>query len=120
MRRATLRTGSKEVVVAVKELRVADDTNLDDLKRVGSFPTSGSATSEVVIQRFLREILVLNKLNHPNIVPFLGHHLTADPITACIVFPWMEKGDLMRYTKTCCPDVLEKLRMVRRAELRRG
>ncbi|EIN07824.1 kinase-like protein, partial [Punctularia strigosozonata HHB-11173 SS5] len=45
---------------------------------------------------FCKEAIVWKRLDHPNVVPFLG---VAPGYQACIVSEWMDHGDVMSYLK---------------------
>lgn len=63
-------------------------------------------------QKFIREVLVLSKLNHPNIVQFVGYFLNVQKLTAWIISHWASHGDVGRYLRTSTQDFTSKLRLV--------
>ena len=46
---------------------------------------------------FYREVIVWRRLQHPNIVPFLGVPAKMPPFE--IVFDWMENGGITEYVR---------------------
>ncbi|KAK1216574.1 hypothetical protein PQX77_020790 [Marasmius sp. AFHP31] len=49
---------------------------------------------------YMREAIVWKHLSHPHLLPFLGmYYLDNDREELCLVSPWMDKGDLVRYLK---------------------
>jgi len=48
-------------------------------------------------QRMKRELQILYKLHHPNIIKLEGKIFHKDHEIYSMVFPWMDGGDLKRY-----------------------
>ena len=92
----------KRVCVKVLRLYVQDTRGV--IKKVCLCPGPSLAT---VIgtpgrQAFYREVVVWRRLQHPNIVPFLGVVAKIPPFK--IVCQWMENGRITEYARKC-PDV---------------
>ncbi|KAG8939161.1 hypothetical protein FRC03_006515, partial [Tulasnella sp. 419] len=83
--RGTMDNGSERIPVAIKELRVR------------AHP--GNTSLEVRLRkRFLREVVLWNKLHHPNIVPLLGFTITSNS-TPTLVSPLYVNGNVVEYLK---------------------
>ena len=54
-------------------------------------------------------IFLTDSLNHPNVLPFLGHFVNVDYVT--LVLENAEKGDLFDYCNKHCVNSLERLRV---------
>ena len=68
-----------------------------------SFPSSPeTATEPPEWQIFYREVVVWKRLQHPNIVPFLGVPSVVPPFE--IICEWMENGRITEYVRKH-PDV---------------
>ncbi|KAJ7057695.1 kinase-like domain-containing protein [Mycena amicta] len=53
-----------------------------------------------LLKEFYREALIWRQLSHPNLLPFLGaYYLEGSRSRLCLVSPWMEKGNIVRYLK---------------------
>ncbi|KDQ09112.1 hypothetical protein BOTBODRAFT_37355 [Botryobasidium botryosum FD-172 SS1] len=52
---------------------------------------------EVAARRMQREVNVWRKLNHPNVLPFIGWCILESK--AYMISPWMENGDALTYVK---------------------
>jgi serine/threonine protein kinase len=47
---------------------------------------------------FSKEAILWNQLNHPNVLPFYGvYYLEEERRRICLVSPWMENGNIVRY-----------------------
>ncbi|KAG8919378.1 hypothetical protein FRC02_001714 [Tulasnella sp. 418] len=68
-----------------------------------------SHPSEILNRRLLREMLIWSKLQHGNIVPFLGYAFDGD--RPCMISPWYENGDVIKYVRQH-PE-MDKSRLVR-------
>ncbi|KAF5353397.1 hypothetical protein D9756_008109 [Leucocoprinus leucothites] len=61
-------------------------------------------TSEQLIKTHAKEAILSAHMSHKNILPFYGVHLCSDEYhRVCIISPWMEHGDLLKYLEDC-PD----------------
>ncbi|KAF8956500.1 kinase-like domain-containing protein [Flammula alnicola] len=56
------------------------------------------------IQRMERELKILNKLDHPNVIKLLGKIVHEEIEVYSMVFPWMDRGDL----ENCLPMIRER------------
>lgn len=63
-------------------------------------------------KKFVREVLVLSKLKHPNVVELVGVHFSSKEPSAWIVCPWMSKGDSARFVLKYQPGAIEILNLV--------
>uniref|UniRef100_M4BAK5 Protein kinase domain-containing protein n=1 Tax=Hyaloperonospora arabidopsidis (strain Emoy2) TaxID=559515 RepID=M4BAK5_HYAAE len=61
---------------------------------------NSQAVGEVLSNEFHREVAVVTKLRHPNIVLFLG--AAVDPPRYCLVFEFMENGTLTDFIRSHC------------------
>ncbi|KAG8941692.1 hypothetical protein FRC03_004181, partial [Tulasnella sp. 419] len=87
--RGILRRDGTMQEVAIKELRIRHSMK------------SGTAmpTEERLNKRFIREVLLWQKLRHPNVVPLLG--LTMDPQNLpTLVSPWYCNGNVIQYLES--------------------
>jgi serine/threonine protein kinase len=50
-----------------------------------------------VWQTFCREALYWGRLDHPNILPFLGVDEKMFQPSFCLISPWMDNGNLMNF-----------------------
>ncbi|KAF9255255.1 kinase-like protein [Marasmius fiardii PR-910] len=60
-------------------------------------------TSDVqkLLKDYVREAIVWQQLEHPNLLPFMGmHYLNEARTQLCLVSPWMEQGNLTKYLET--------------------
>lgn len=82
--------------VANPRVRVA----VKRLNQSASSPPGRSASSVLESSRLLRvkeELLLLSKLDHPNIIPLLG--ISTDGPSVCLVYGFMDKGTLFTKLK---------------------
>ncbi|KAJ7107163.1 kinase-like domain-containing protein, partial [Mycena crocata] len=54
---------------------------------------------EQLVKTFCREALCWGRMNHPNILPFLGVDEQTFRPSFCLISPWMENGNLMSFLK---------------------
>jgi serine/threonine protein kinase len=66
-------------------------------------------------QRFIREALILQLVQHPNILRFTS--IVNEPYKICIITPWYAQGHIMKYIEAF-PDA-EVKELVRCASLKR-
>ncbi|KAG7089180.1 hypothetical protein E1B28_010882 [Marasmius oreades] len=67
-------------------------------------------TSDVkqILKDYMQEAIIWRQLNHQNLLPFIGiYYLDVDQKQLCLVSPWMEQGDLVRFLKNTSPDVVD-------------
>ncbi|KAF9257347.1 kinase-like protein [Marasmius fiardii PR-910] len=51
-----------------------------------------------LLKEYMREAIVWQQLKHPNLLPFLGMcYLDKAQTQLCLVSPWMERGNLVRF-----------------------
>jgi len=50
-----------------------------------------------VSKRFYNEVVIWKYLSHPGVVPFLGIAAPTDNLPLCMVSPWMENRNVMKY-----------------------
>ncbi|KAJ8093007.1 Rho guanine nucleotide exchange factor [Marasmius tenuissimus] len=53
---------------------------------------------ELIVRDFLREAIIWQQLEHPNLLPFLGLYCL-DGRRICLISPWMETGNLIQYLR---------------------
>lgn len=51
-------------------------------------------------QRFCREALIWQSLNHPHVLPFIGIDLQSFLPKMCMVSPWMQQGTILSHIKS--------------------
>ncbi|KAG8956963.1 hypothetical protein FRC03_010659 [Tulasnella sp. 419] len=81
-----LRTGDGEVKIAIKELRIQQST----------LSSSEMPRDERLKKRCIREVLLWEKLEHPNIVPLLGFSMDEQGVPA-LISPWYFHGNIVQY-----------------------
>ncbi|KAJ7607029.1 kinase-like domain-containing protein [Mycena polygramma] len=82
--------------VAVKMMRVFDESDVDTLLKVrNKAPSCGILPTYV--QEFGREALIWRQFCHPNLLPFFGLYCFQHRL--CLVSPWMENGHLRAFLK---------------------
>ncbi|KAL0067731.1 Rho guanine nucleotide exchange factor [Marasmius tenuissimus] len=53
-----------------------------------------------LLKEYMREAIVWEQLHHPNLLPFMGmYYLDEAREPLCLVSPWMDRGNLVRYLK---------------------
>ncbi|KAF9255509.1 kinase-like protein [Marasmius fiardii PR-910] len=60
-------------------------------------------TSDVqkLLKNYIREAIVWQQLEHPNVLPFMGmYYLDEAQTQLCLVSPWMEQGNLTKYLES--------------------
>ncbi|KAG8893659.1 hypothetical protein FRB99_001829, partial [Tulasnella sp. 403] len=97
VQRATMRQNwrSRGVVVAVKKLRAMGGKD----KRLR------------MVTALIREVAVWATLSHPNVIPFIGFHLSPRLEEAWLVAPLMINGNLNQYLLGFRLDMVERLRL---------
>ncbi|KAF9442132.1 kinase-like protein, partial [Macrolepiota fuliginosa MF-IS2] len=54
-----------------------------------------------ILKSFMREVIILGQLHHPNVLPFYGVYRWGEgPGRICLVSPWMEEGNLYDYLRS--------------------
>ena len=102
-----------EIKVAVKQLRSRNE-NMDlqvAYVRGLIHPASGRLNDRDH-QRLVREIKIWSTLDHPNILPFVGFHLSDSLDEALLITPYEPRGSVVKYVKDTQPDDLERFRLV--------
>ncbi|KAG7090217.1 hypothetical protein E1B28_011818 [Marasmius oreades] len=98
---------------------------IKNVKRLGDFPVEGGGFGDVwkgkigaqvvclkvvkvylvsdvrgLLKEYMREAIVWQQLKHPNVLPFMGmYYLDKARGQLCLVSPWMERGNLVRFLK---------------------
>ncbi|KAJ7234900.1 kinase-like domain-containing protein, partial [Mycena haematopus] len=76
--------------------RIHDETVSAKIMRVYQ-----EADIEALLKEFYREALIWRQLSHSNLLPFFGaYYLGGTKCQLCLVFPWVENGDVARYLKS--------------------
>jgi len=65
-----------------------------------------------VQQALIRETLVWEDLNHPNILPCWGIDSQTFPSNLCIVSPWMRRGTILQHIQDSVPPAAERDRLL--------
>ncbi|KAF8996194.1 hypothetical protein BDQ17DRAFT_1221402, partial [Cyathus striatus] len=53
-----------------------------------------------LLNAYTKEAILWSQLSHPNLLPFYGvHHLSNELGCICLVFPWMDNGNIKVYLK---------------------
>ncbi|KAJ8088413.1 Receptor-interacting serine/threonine-protein kinase 1 [Marasmius tenuissimus] len=99
--------------------------NIKNVKKVGEHPVGGGGFGDVwkgkidnevvclkmvkvyqmsdvqkLVKEYMREAIVWQQLHHPNLLPFMGlYYLDKAQEQLCLVSPWMDRGNLVRYLK---------------------
>ncbi|KAJ7806261.1 hypothetical protein B0H13DRAFT_1669889, partial [Mycena leptocephala] len=81
------------VTVSVKIMRVFEDSDVQS-----------------ILNKFSREALIWCQLSHPNILPFFGVYYLETRL--CLVSPWMENGNIMKFLEINKPDTRVRLSLV--------
>ena len=77
------------------------------------FPLPSSATTltsltsaENRAESFLSELVLWQRLSHPNVLPFYGVHFLDTTVETrfCLVCPWMENGNVVEFLARKDPD----------------
>ncbi|KAJ7636516.1 hypothetical protein FB45DRAFT_906753 [Roridomyces roridus] len=64
------------------------------------------ADVEALLKEFYHEALIWRQLSHPNLLPFFGiYYLEDTKNRLCLVSPWMENGNIVRYLKDYAGDI---------------
>jgi len=95
-----VRSGTyNEGPVAVKATRVAARDNLQKIRKVGTSSIFTRAAPTVPLQRFYREVLLWEKLSHPNVLKLVGVQEDIGKRQFVTVSEWMAHGTIMDYIK---------------------
>ncbi|KAK1235176.1 Rho GTPase activating protein [Marasmius sp. AFHP31] len=99
--------------------------NIKNVKRIGDWPIGGGGFGDVwkgkiddhvvclkvvkvyamsdvqkLLKEYMGEAIVWQSLHHPNLLPFMGmYYLDKAREQLCLVSPWMDRGNLVRYLK---------------------
>ncbi|KAJ7651364.1 hypothetical protein FB45DRAFT_859919 [Roridomyces roridus] len=77
-------------IVSVKVMRVYQEADVQALLNVGQ--------AQLCQAEFYREAVIWRHLSHPNLLPFFGvYYLEATKSRLCLLSPWMENGNVVRY-----------------------
>jgi len=68
-----------------------------------------------LLKAFASEIRVWARIEHPNILPFLGLHFRPRKSIGYLVFPWLPNGNVTQYLKSRPKDDAERLGLARDA-----
>lgn len=66
-----------------------------------------------MLQAFLSELRVLEKLSHPHIVELIGFVEDVESGIMWMVFPWESNGNIREFLRTGEWDIPERLSLVR-------
>ncbi|KAL0565482.1 hypothetical protein V5O48_016545 [Marasmius crinis-equi] len=62
---------------------------------------------------YLREAILWRQLRHPNVLPFLGIYRLEDGHQVCLISPWMEDGNLVKFLKDAPPEDVDHFALAR-------
>ncbi|KAG8947736.1 copper transport protein ctr1 [Tulasnella sp. 424] len=97
------------------EVRVAtlDDPESSKILAVKILKSHGSKAERArVAVRLAREVCIMSTLSHPNIVPFIGFYVDkTDLRTACVIMPYMSKGNVEEYLEDNDVDIQKRLEL---------
>ncbi|KAJ7835779.1 kinase-like domain-containing protein, partial [Mycena leptocephala] len=83
----------RNISVSVKIMRVFEDSDV-----------------QAILKKFSREALIWRQLAHPNILPFFGVYYLETRL--CLVSPWMENGNIMKFLEINKPDTRVRLSLI--------
>ncbi len=92
-----------DTLICIKVLRMFVNNGIEERARVikVSFSFSSSLVlADVHDQNFCREALVWRNLKHPNVLLFLGVSTELFVPSFCLIYPWMENGNIMKFLAT--------------------
>ena len=84
-------------LVAVKAISPNCVENFDAFKRVCLRISKIPLADAVLLQKLWTNGIIWKRLQHPNVVPFLGFGSVAPPFS--LVYPWMSNGSLSEYVR---------------------
>lgn len=67
-------------------------------------------------QRLARELKVWGAVDHPNLLPLIGFHLSDDMATALLISPFMAHGHIQEYLEKHKPTAQKRLQLVSRRQ----
>ncbi|KAG9049697.1 hypothetical protein FS837_009461 [Tulasnella sp. UAMH 9824] len=65
-----------------------------------------------LVQRFEKEIRILRKLKHPNIINLIGFVKNTEKERAWIIFPWASHGNINQFLKTGNWEIPERVALI--------
>ncbi|KAJ7796785.1 kinase-like domain-containing protein [Mycena leptocephala] len=86
---------------------------LPELHKVGNQVAAGGfgdLWKGLVCKQFSREAVIWRQLAHPNILPFFGLYYLDNRL--CLVSPWMENGNIMKFLEINKPDTRVRLSLI--------
>ncbi|KAL0577950.1 hypothetical protein V5O48_004057 [Marasmius crinis-equi] len=89
--------GSSEDHVCLKIMKVYLDSDLERLSK-----------------EYLREAILWRQLKHPNVLPFLGIYWLEDSQQVCLLSPWLENSNLVKFLKVAAPEHVDRFALVSR------
>ncbi|KAJ6551302.1 kinase-like domain-containing protein [Mycena capillaripes] len=81
--------------VSVKIMRMFEDSDVED-----------------ILKQFGREAVIWRQLCHPNVLPFFGLYRLELESRLCLVSPWMENGNIMKFVAKKNPSNTERLSLI--------
>lgn len=86
--------------VALKRIRVFQrDSSQHETRRVSVCPSRFPKIHMRVRQKFCREALLWQRLDHPFVLPFRGIDSESFPFFLCMVSPWCHHGTILKHLK---------------------
>lgn len=97
--------------VALKVTRESKTKEL--LKVMGPVSLCLTCQLKMVVQNVLSEAAMWHQLSHPNVLPFYGIcHIDENPLIPCLVCPWMDNGNVVRFLRERAPNA-DRILLVR-------
>ncbi|KAK1233933.1 Rho guanine nucleotide exchange factor [Marasmius sp. AFHP31] len=107
--------------------------NINHVERIGERPIDGGGFGDVwkgkiddqlvclkvvkvylmsdvqkLLKEYMREAILWQQLRHPNLLPFMGmYYLDETREQLCLVSPWMDRGNLVKYLKGTPPELVD-------------
>ncbi|KAF9253975.1 hypothetical protein L218DRAFT_887452, partial [Marasmius fiardii PR-910] len=88
---------------------------IKNVEKLEDYPVGGDGFGDVRKGKIGEQTVCLKivKLNHPNVLPFMGLHCMNNAQTQlCLVSPWMEQENLVQFLKAISPEQIDHYTLV--------